>query len=362
MLARLLVRQGRLSEHISENYDVPHSLLSQGLTLARQQQLSPEIAQALMGLGILSLVRGNLEEADVYLHQCLDICEEADLPWVRASALVMVAWLRSGEREWQAAEEACREAIAIHRQRGDENGVASALTALGNVYAGRGQFEEAEEAYGEALAICRQSGHRIGEGQALTGLFNVCYYQEKLARAAGYARESLAVSRDVGDRLGTAIAYHNLGFLAAKGGRHREAVEHYHQTLAIYGAMDADGTRHSNTHRYLAESLLALGQTGAAAEHVYRAIQLLPQAAIPQRGADLLLTAARLLQQHDDEELASGIVRYLQQQGQLPEPLEPALSTLLREDGSARSAPILSDAQGLATVRDHLTSLLDTQN
>lgn len=358
LLARLLVRQGRLGEHISQNYEVPHSLLTGGLTLARRHRLAGERALALDGLGLLALMRGKLAQAAGYLDESLEISTQAAIPWLEAGTLVLIAWLRCGEGRWEEAEEACKQAVALHRQIGDESGVASALTALGNVYDGLNQYREAEDAYAEALALCRRSGHRIGEGQALTGLFTACYHQGELARAATYARDSLAVSREVGDRLGMAIAYHNLGFLAASDGRHREAVDHYRQTLAIYATMDADGTRYSNTHRHLAESLLALDETAAAGDQVYQAIQRLPVASYPHRGPDLLLTSARLLAQRREGELAAGILAYLRQHALLPDSLELPLSGLLDADHEPAPASIGSIAAGLAAVQEHLGSTL----
>jgi tetratricopeptide (TPR) repeat protein len=239
---------------------------------------------------------------------------------------------------------------------GNESGVASALTALGKVYIGLGQYGEAEKAYVEALTLCRQTGHRIGEGQALTSLFITCYHQGELARAAAYARESLAVNRDVGDRLGMAIAYHNLGFLAANDGRYQEAVDHYHETLAIYKTLETGGARRSNTHRYLAESLLALDETAAAGDQLYQAIQTLPAASYPHRGPDLLLTSARLLQQRKETGLAVAILAYLQQQALLPASLEPPLSDLLPVLPTSSPVAIGSVKEGLCAVKECLVS------
>jgi tetratricopeptide (TPR) repeat protein len=283
-------------------------------------------------------------------HLLLALSRQAAIAWMEAGTLVLVAWVRSGEGKWEEAKAAGQQAIAIHRQAGNESGVASALTALGKVYAGLGQYGEAEGAYAEALALCRQTGHRIGAGQALTGLFSACYHQGELARAAAYARESLAVNRDVGDRLGLAIATHNLGFLAACNGRYREAVDHYHETLAIYETIAAGGARRSNTHRHLAESLLALDETAAAGDQLYQAIQTLPAAAYRQRGPDLLLVAAQLLLRAGEKALAAGILVYLQQHGLLPSAPDPSVSGLLAVPQMLKPVAIRSTKEGLDAV------------
>ncbi|MCI0397072.1 MAG: tetratricopeptide repeat protein [Chloroflexi bacterium] len=356
LLARLLVRQGRLGEHISRDYAIPQRLLAEGLALARQERLPVESAQALLGLGVLALIRGDPEQAGNHLSEGLAICRQANIPWTMASILSLLAWLRSDEGQVEQAKAMCREAIAIHRKAGDTNGVAATLTTLGKIYSDLGEWKQAAAAYGEALAICRRNGHQVGLAQALTGLFNTCYRRGDLAGAAAYAQESVAVNREVGDRLGTAIAYHNLGFLAADAGQYREAVDHYRQALAIYQAISADGARRSNTHRHLAESLLALGETAAAGEHVYEALRALPEGIYPQRALELLLTCARLLVRLGEAAPAAGIVAWLQDDGRLPTAVEPQLLALVK--GVPAAATIHSPAEGLAAVRSYLEQFL----
>ena len=260
LLTRLLVRQGRLSEHVSHSFTLPESLLVEGLALAREQALPEECAQALMGLGLLALLQGQPEDADAYLQDSQVISRQANIPWTLANVLILLAWLYSGRGQGEQAKAMCQEAIALHQEVGDVNGVAAGLTALGKVYNELDEWPEAEAAYREALAICRRHNHRVGEGQALTGLFAACYRQGKVEQAAVYVQESLAVNQVVGNRLGMAIAYHNLGFLAANDGRHAEAVAHYRQTLSIYHTTGVDEARRHNTEHYLSQSLQAMGQ------------------------------------------------------------------------------------------------------
>ncbi|MFW6097423.1 MAG: ATP-binding protein [Chloroflexota bacterium] len=314
LLARLLVRQGRLGEHISRDFEVPEALLSRGLALARENDLPVECAQALQGLGTLALLRGNIDEAATFLTESLEICRRATINDVLAGVLVMFAWLRYAEREMDLAKAMAREALAHHRDSGDITGVASALTALGTVHSDLGEFYLAEDAFEEALTLCRQSGHKVGESQALTGLFNVTYRQGDRERAVDYARQSVVANREAGNRLGTAIAYHNLGATAAGAGRHQEAVEAYEEARAIYQAIKADGARRSNNHLHLAQSLLVLDETAAARRALQAALRALPEQAQSQLAPAVLQTAARLFNQTGDEELAARLVRFLQKQ------------------------------------------------
>lgn len=260
LLARLLVRQGRLGENISRDYTISQALFSEALALAREHQLPVEAAQATMGLGFLALIRGQIEQAGTYLTESVAICRQHDIPWTLANVLHFLAWVRNAEGERATAKAMADEALALHQEADDTIGVASAFTTLGKIHSDAGDFPAAEAAYAEAYAICRQNGHQVGAGQALTGLFTACYRQGNLEKAAVFAQQSLAVNRDVGNRLGMAIAHHNLGFLSAEQGQHRPAVEHYRQALALYEAIEADEVRQRNTRQHLAESLKALGE------------------------------------------------------------------------------------------------------
>jgi tetratricopeptide (TPR) repeat protein len=268
-----------------------------------------------------------------------------------AGVLGLLAWLYSDRGEVEQAKMMCREAISIHREADDLIGVAAVLTTLGKIHSDIGQWAEAEGAYREALTICRQSGHQVGLAQTLTGLFNTCYRRGDLVGAADYARQSVVVNREVGDRLGMAIATHNLGFLAAGAGRHAEAAAHYRQALEIYQAINADGARRSNTHRYLAESLLALGEITAVGEHLDEALHLLPEGSAPQRIAELLLTSAAWLIRRGEEALAARIVVCLRENGRLPAAIDPALSALLARELAAVTFQSLDE--GLAAVRHY---------
>jgi tetratricopeptide (TPR) repeat protein len=80
LLARLLVYQGRLGEHISQDFEVSERLLREGLALAGRQSLAAEQALALDGLGLLALMRGDLARASGYLNDSLTLSRQASIP------------------------------------------------------------------------------------------------------------------------------------------------------------------------------------------------------------------------------------------------------------------------------------------
>ena len=257
LLGKLLVFQGRCGEFVSKDLSEPRALLQQGLALAAQHGLYAEQAQAQLGLGLLSLVSGQRQQAAENLQASIDLSQEYHLDWVLGSACSLRAWVHNADGETEQAMDLCAQALATQRASGDANGIAGTLTTLGKIHTDRQDYLQAEQAYREALEICRQSGHRVGAAQALTGLFGASFRMGDFEKAAGYARESLAVNQDAGDRLGEAIAYHNLGVVLQSQENHLQAIEHFQQALNIYHAIGADERRMRNTQDYLTASLNA---------------------------------------------------------------------------------------------------------
>ncbi len=354
LLAKLLVRQGRCGELISKEYAVPQDLFKRALVLARAQDLPEELAHALLGLGLLALIQGKGQESDAYLQECAQVSERAELPWIAAHALNLLAWRRNGDGEHTLARQMCRQAIALQEALGDANGMAAALTTLGKIESDQGDYAAAAVAYDRALKLCRQIGHRVGEAQALTGLFVAASRQGDTGKAQAYAEDSLAVSHDVGNRLGMAIAHHNLGYTAANVTDHGKAIVHFQQALQIYATLQADALRTSNTRRYLAASFIAQGELAAAAAQLGLALDSLPEMAWPQRGGELLLVCAQLFRATGQMEQAATVLAFLQtQDGVLPQVAEQA-GRLLTE--LSVTAPFLysSLAELVTAVRAHL--------
>ncbi len=261
LLAACLIWQGRCGELIHQGFAEPERLLQRGLALARPHELRVEMAQGLMGLGLLALIQNRQVKSDAYFQESLAICQQAKIPWTAANVLQLTAWLRTSQGEAAQAREMALQAIALQQATGDLNGEAAALNTLGKVESDLGDQAAAEAAYARAWALCRQTGHRVGQAQALTGLFGACMRQGKVETAVAHAQASLQLNQEAGNRLGEAIARHNLGYACAAGGDHRQAVGHFRQALAIYDAIGSSQQRAENTRRYLTTSLAWLTET-----------------------------------------------------------------------------------------------------
>jgi len=329
LLGKLLAYQGRCGEFTTQNFDEPQTLLKQGLEISRQNQDDHAITQALFGLGLLAIIRGDSQQSEVYLQECRDICQDKEIPWTLADALNMLAWIANQRGNAAQAIESCQQALSIKRDLNDKNGIASVLTTLGTIYSKLKEYEQAEMVYKEVLELCRQSGQQVGAAQALTGLFGASFRQGNYDKAAEYADESLSVNRDAGDRLGEAIAYHNLGFVAAFVNHHPQAIEYFDQAVDIYRAIGTDSTRLSNTYRYMIESYIAMAELENATTQLRKIFEIGPDQIPALRKLELILTSAKLLIEMEAYTPAADLLVFMRDDDGVPQLLkEQAAATL----------------------------------
>ncbi|MFQ5528183.1 MAG: CHAT domain-containing protein [Thermoanaerobaculia bacterium] len=144
----------------------------------------------------------------------------------------------------EAAEEACRTALALRRGMDDRLRLARALNNLGLVLQHRGTYSEAEELFSEALAVNREINQPSAQAINLANLGAV-------ATLAGRFQEALELNRAVRELAGrhgdepwakeqARIAQLNRGVVLERLGAHREALEVYGALLDQNAELRAD--------------------------------------------------------------------------------------------------------------------------
>ncbi len=196
------------------------------------------------------LVRGHWTEGRQWLDALLAIGRGAS-PSLQAKALGAAGSLAQHQGDYERTMALSEESLAICRELGDKQGMASALNTLGNVLYERGSFQAARALHEEGLVCAREAGDRNAIASALVNLAGVAVHEGDYSRAAILAEESLVAFRDAGDRRGIAAALNMLGILAADQGEYDAARSWFEESLAI--------RRESGDKRGLATSLSSLG-------------------------------------------------------------------------------------------------------
>jgi len=153
-----LVEMGRLDEAASD--------------LDRASQYPAEQPSSFIWSQAWHVVRayrsGDVSGALTHAHRALERAEENGAPVAQVLAQVVLGIALVVNRQWSAAEETERRALALAQERGVGFGITAwALCFLAEAKLGQGEPRTALELADEALADARQSGGRLFEMDAL---------------------------------------------------------------------------------------------------------------------------------------------------------------------------------------------------
>jgi eukaryotic-like serine/threonine-protein kinase len=219
-------------------------------------------AQLFATLGQLELSRANVEQANTYLSQALEIAREVAGP--RDAQVATILLDISNTRSWMddidGAERAAREAVSIYRETVDERHPDRVMAdyLLARVLNLQGRTEEAAVLYESTLTAQRllfgDSSARVGD--TMTELAQVRLNQGRLSEAERLMTESLELSSKV-----RGAGHHTTGYLWAG-----LANIHYHQDnmaraeTEVRTALDIFATSLPADHQYVASAEFLVGE------------------------------------------------------------------------------------------------------
>ena len=141
----------------------------------------------------------------------------------RAKALVRAAGLALYQGDFPAARPLLEDSLLIHRDLGDDAGVARSLSGLATVATYAGEFADAREHYEELLTGYRERGNTRAEAGTLHNLGFVALCEERPADAVDRFDEALGKFREVGDLKAMALTLADLATATARTGALLEA-------------------------------------------------------------------------------------------------------------------------------------------
>lgn len=125
------------------------------------------------------------------------LASKAQSKYTLSSVLLNAAYAYFCLSRYEEALGACRDALALCQEMGDQLGVAQAADTLGMTVYQQGDYAAAAVSYRQALAIYREQGNPFQEGNTLTLLARVTLAQGEPAAARALAEEALAIARRV---------------------------------------------------------------------------------------------------------------------------------------------------------------------
>jgi predicted ATPase/DNA-binding CsgD family transcriptional regulator len=219
--------------------DLVEALCKESLALSRELDDKAGIADALTGLGHLTMDRGNLDAASSLIEEAISLAREMDDEWRVASGLHDLALMRLERGEYVKARAMYEECLADFRELGDKVGTAASLYQLAVVlFLSLGDQERVGLLLEESLAILKESGSQ-GKDPLWSSLAGQLALQRgDAAQARSLLEVSVALFKKMEDRRHTARSITSLARVEAVQSNYATARALYEESLALCREVD----------------------------------------------------------------------------------------------------------------------------
>ena len=212
------------------NYTRAHALLTESLNMHREIKDRLGIAFALIPLGMVTLYLGDEAIPHTLLEDYLTSTPQDEIGNRNQVAQYLgslgeIALQQKKEKEQFAARALLEESLAIFRQLGNEEGMASKLFALGTIEFGEGKFFQAYTLLSESLTIAQKHANRMMTSASYYMLGQVEAHKGNFSVAYNYIEQSLHILREIGDRWLISSRIIQLGLVEMNQGHNTHAQE-----------------------------------------------------------------------------------------------------------------------------------------
>lgn len=215
-----------------------HDNLRSALEWSKNAEGTGELCMRLAGtLGVFWEARGYFSEGRERLSAVLDLPAAQGRTAERAKLLARAAELAYRQSDYPATTALASESLAICREIGDKQGIASALIKLGNSATETGDYATAKKYLEEALNIWRELGDKHGTARALINLGWAALRPGDNELANARLEEALAISRGLGDTRSIGFELSGLGEVALRQGDYARATRLVEESLELRRAI-----------------------------------------------------------------------------------------------------------------------------
>jgi predicted ATPase/class 3 adenylate cyclase len=191
--AKVLYGAGRLQSDAGQ----ANALIEQALTLWRELEDKPGMADALLNLGRVARLQGDYERSGKLVEESLALFREQQIMWGVVWALISLADVALDLGDSAQAQEPVEEVLALTESLGDTYGNMWARCLRGRLAHLQGDLEQAAMLLGESLAWLRKM-RNPSRFEMLNDLGRVAFDQGDTDRAAVLFKESLKLNQEPG--------------------------------------------------------------------------------------------------------------------------------------------------------------------
>jgi predicted ATPase/transcriptional regulator with XRE-family HTH domain len=195
-------------------------------------------AHALNGVGLLTSVQGNQEEASIYLKKSLRLFQEENDRLGEAWALNHLGQTLNLSSQREEALFMFENSLQIFRSLQADWHSAWVLINLGEVRLHSGETDRAFNYLSEARQLFSALGDKRGMAAAIDRLGRLAVMRRDSNQAMQLFSESMQLFTEIGDREGCGWANYHLGRMAYERGQMEEAVEYLIESLRLFEKMN----------------------------------------------------------------------------------------------------------------------------
>ena len=184
-------------------------------------------------LGFLWQTLGQISESSKVLEKLVHMHRQAGEELGMAAGYGNLGNLHSMRGDLDAAEAMYRRSMEISERLDRLDFNSNAYSGLAHVYHARGDLDTAEEYYRKALALDKKLGRNREMAQQLANLAGLQMDRGNLNAAGKLHREALAINKKIGSKQGMTSDYNGLGTLYSEKGDVATAEKMYRKALAI---------------------------------------------------------------------------------------------------------------------------------
>lgn len=228
----LRVRLGDMHQALGD-YEAALDHLQASLRLARATRSQAQAAEALIGLGWVTMRQGEMEQAARQSAEALDLARAGGDRRMLVEALYLAGLIELIEGRYQNARDYLSECLPRARDLDDRSHLANVTNALGAVAEGLGEYDDAIRFLNEAQEIAGTLGNRFLAANALGNLGRVDYVQQHYHEASAHFSQSLQLFREIGNAYGEATVLYFLGFIEIALGNDARATGYLHESIQL---------------------------------------------------------------------------------------------------------------------------------
>jgi predicted ATPase/DNA-binding SARP family transcriptional activator/class 3 adenylate cyclase len=240
---------------------------------------APLRAEALYCAGRLALYRNDFAGALQYLEESCQVHRDCGNELGVAQAIITVGLVMLNRNESERGQRLVEETLPLMRKIGDDASLVYALNAAAAVAVMREDFALVQSRLEEGLAILRKMQDKRSIALSLSSLGAAAVSQNDFTRAQALLEESFSLAQELDDKWGMAITRNTLGFVIMNQGDFDAARTLIEESLPIF--------RKLGIKARLAESLGQLGDVARYQSDHARAEQFLEESLALYRELDL---------------------------------------------------------------------------